>query len=72
MMRHQITGGRGNCIPQDDTEMLSNFEDISNRRSSRIEIDQVTIVRKYDLALRPEPVTTDQLRCSKRDGTMRV
>ena len=59
MMRHQITGGRGNCIPQDDTEMLSNFEDNSNRKSSRIEIDQVTIARKYDLALRPEPVTTD-------------
>ena len=59
MMRHQITGGRGNCIPQDDTEMLSNFEDNSDRKSSRIEIDQVTIVRKYDLALRPEPVTTD-------------
>ena len=63
IMKHQITGGRGNCIPQDDTEMLSNFEDNSNRRSSRIEIDQVTIVRKYDLALRPEPVTTDHDYC---------
>ena len=63
MMRHQINGGRGNCIPQNDTEMLSNFEDNSNRKSSRIEIDQVTIVRKYDLALRPEPVTTDHDYC---------
>ena len=63
MTRHQIAGGRGNCIPQDDTEMLSNFEDNSNRKSPRIEIDQVTIVRKYDLALRPEPVTTDHDYC---------
>ena len=63
MMRHQVTGGRGNCIPQDDTEMLSNFEDNNNRKFSRIEIDQVTIVRKYDLALRPEPVTTDHGYC---------
>ena len=33
MMRHQITGGRGNCIPQDDTEILSNSEDNCNRKS---------------------------------------
>ena len=46
-----------------DTEMLSNFEDNSNRKSSRIEIDQVTIARKYDLALRPEPVTADHDYC---------
>ena len=63
LMRHNITGGRGNCVPQDDTEMLSNVEDESNSKSSTIEIEDVTIARRYDLALRPEPAATDHDYC---------
>ena len=59
MMRHNITGGRGNCVPQDDTEMLSNVEDQNNGQSSTIEIEDVTIARRYDLELRPKPVAND-------------
>ena len=55
LMRHDITGGRGNCIPQDNTEMLSDGEDRTKGISSRIEIDEITIARRYDLTLRPEP-----------------
>ena len=53
-MRHDITGGRGNCIPLDDTEMLSDGDDWTKGISSRIEIDEITIARRYDLTLRPE------------------
>lgn len=42
LMRHNITGGRGNCVPQDDTEMLSNVEDQTSNKSSTIEIEEVT------------------------------
>ncbi len=63
LMRHNITGGRGNCVPQDDTEMLSNVEDESNSKSSTIEIKDVMIARRYDLALRPEPAATDHDYC---------
>ena len=59
MMRHEIKGGRGNCIPQDDTEMLSNVDDKNKKKSTPVEIDEMTIVRKYDLALRPQPVESD-------------
>ncbi|CAB3982965.1 Hypothetical predicted protein, partial [Paramuricea clavata] len=57
-MRHKITGGRGNCVPQDDTEMLSNVEYKTSNKSSTIEIEEVTIARRYDLALRDEPAAT--------------
>ena len=63
LTRHNITGGRGNCVPQDDTEMLSNVEDESNSKSSTIEIEDVTIARRYDLALRDEPAATDHDYC---------
>ncbi len=63
LMRHNITGGRGNCVPQDDTEMLSNVEDESNSKSSTIEIEDVTIARRYNLALRPEPASTNHDYC---------
>ena len=63
MMRHNITGGRGNCVPQDDTEMLSNVEDQNSGQSSTIEIEDVTIARRYDLELRPKPVANDHDYC---------
>ena len=59
MMRHEIKGGRGNCIPQDDTEMLSNVDDQNKKKSTPVKVDEMTIVRKYDLALRPQPVESD-------------
>ena len=64
LIRHDITGGRGNCIPQDDTEMLSDGDDRTKGISSRIEIDEITIARRYDLTLRPEPnVASDHDYC---------
>ena len=63
LMRHNITGGRGNCVPQDDTEMLRNVEDQSNSKSSSIEIEDVTTARRYDLALRDQPDATDHDYC---------
>ena len=52
LMRHNITAGKGNCVPQDDTEMPSNVEDQSDAESSSIKIEDVIIARKYDLALK--------------------
>ena len=63
LMRHNITGGQGNCVPQDDTEMLSNVENQSNGKSSAVAIEDVMIARKYDLALRDEPAATDHDYC---------
>ena len=63
LMRHNITGGRGNCVPQDDTEMLNSVEEQSNSKSLTIEIDDVTIARRYDLALRDEPTATHHDYC---------
>ena len=63
LMRHNITGGQGNCVPQDDTEMLSNVENQSNGKSSTVAIEDVMIARKYDLALRDEPAATDHDYC---------
>ena len=63
LMRHNITGGRGNCVPQDDTHMLNNVENDNGSKSSTIEIDDVTIARKYDLAFRDEPTATDHDYC---------
>jgi hypothetical protein len=63
LMRHNITGGRGNCVPQDDTEMLNSVEDQTSNKSSTIEIEDVTIARRYDLALRDEPVASDHDYC---------
>ena len=63
LMRHNITGGQGNCVPQDDTEMLSNVENKSNGKSSTVAIEDVMIARKYGLALRDEPAATDHDYC---------
>ncbi len=43
--------------------MLSNVEDESNSKSSMIEIEDVTIARRYELALRPEPAASDHDYC---------
>ena len=62
-MRHNITAGKRNCISQDDTEMLSNEEGQSDAESSSIKIDDVIIVRKYNLVLREKPAATDHDYC---------
>ena len=68
LMRHNITAGKRNCIPQDDTEMLSNEEGQSDAESSSIKIDDVIIVRKYNLALREKPAATDHDYCDVGNG----
>ena len=63
LMRHNVTAGKGNCIPQDDTKMLSNVEDQSDAESSSIKIEDVIIARKYDLSLREKPAATNHDYC---------
>ena len=44
--------------------MLSDGDDRSKGISSRVEIDEITIARRYDLTLRPEPsVASDHDYC---------
>ena len=63
-----IRAGKGSCVPQDDTEMLSNVEDQSDAESSSIKIKDVIIARKYDLALREKPAATDHDYCDVVDS----
>ena len=61
-MRHNIKGGRGNCSPQDDTEILSSVQDQCEINSRPTGISDVAIARRYDLALR-EPSATEHDYC---------
>ena len=62
LMRHNIEGGRGNCTPQDDTEILNSVKDQCEIDSQPTGISDVAIARRYDLELR-EPVATDHDYC---------
>ena len=48
-MRHNIEGGRGNCTPQDDTEILNSLKDQCEINSQPTGISDVAIARRYDL-----------------------
>ena len=61
LMRHNIEGGRGNCSPQDDTEILNGVNDQCEMNNSQLATD-VAIARRYDLELR-EPVANDHDYC---------
>ena len=62
MMRHNIEGGRGNCTPQDDTEILNSVQDQCEINSLPTGVSDVAIARRYDLELR-QPVATDHDYC---------
>ncbi|CAB4041035.1 THAP domain-containing 9, partial, partial [Paramuricea clavata] len=62
MMRHNIEGGRGNCTPQDDTEILNSVQDQHEINSLPTGISDVAIARRYDLTLRP-PAADDHDYC---------
>ena len=62
LMRHNIEGGRGNCSPQDDTEILNSVQDQCEINSLPTGISNVALARRYDLALR-EPVASDHDYC---------
>ena len=62
LMRHNIKGGRGNCTPQDDTEILSSVKDQHDIDSQPTGISDVAIARRYDLELR-EPAAADHDYC---------
>ena len=49
--RHNIEGGRGNCAPQDDTEILNSVQDQHEINSWLTGISDVAIARRYDLAI---------------------
>ena len=62
MMRHNIEGGRGNCTPQDDTEILKGVQDQCDINSVPTGISDVAIARRFDLELR-QPEATDHDYC---------
>ena len=62
LMRHNIEGGRGNCTPQDDTEILNSVKDQCEIDSQPTGISDVAIARRYDLELR-QPAATDHDYC---------
>ena len=62
LMRHNIKGGRGNCTPQDDTQILSRVKDQSIINSQTTRISEVAIAKRYDLELR-EPDSFDHDYC---------
>jgi hypothetical protein len=62
LMRHNIEGGRGNCTPQDDTEILNSVQDQHEINSVPTGISDVAIARRYDLELR-QPAADDHDYC---------
>ena len=52
LMQHNIKGGRGNCIAQDETEILRNVKDQCEINSSPTGISDVAIARRYNIELR--------------------
>ncbi|CAB4015286.1 Hypothetical predicted protein [Paramuricea clavata] len=54
--------GRGNCTPQDDTDILNSVQDQHEINSLPTGISDVAIARRYDLALRP-PAADDHDYC---------
>ena len=51
-MRHNIEGGRGNCPPQDDTELLNSVQDQHEINSVPTGISDMAIAGRYDLEMR--------------------
>ena len=62
LMRHNIEGGRGNCTPQDDTEILNSVQDQHEINSVHTGISDVAIARRYDLEMR-QPAADDHDYC---------
>ncbi|CAB4037339.1 THAP domain-containing 9, partial, partial [Paramuricea clavata] len=62
LMRHNIEGGRGNCTPQDDTEILNSVQDQHEINSVPTGISDVAIARRYDLEMR-QPAADDHNYC---------
>ena len=62
-MRHKIKGERGNCIAQDETEILNSAKDQCETNSSTTGISDVAIARRYDMQLR-QPESIDHDYCS--------
>ena len=62
LMRHNIKGGRGNCIAQDETEILNSVKDQCEINSSPTGISDVAIARRYDMELR-QPESGDHDYC---------
>ena len=52
LMRHHIKGGHGNCIAQDNTDILIAVTDQCNINSFQTGISDLVIARRYDLELR--------------------
>ena len=58
LMRHNIEGGRGNCTPQDETEILTSVQDQCEITALTTGISDVAIARRYDMELRA-PASVD-------------
>ena len=63
LMRHKIKGERGNCIAEDETEILNSAKDQCETNSSTTGISDVAIARRYDMQLR-QPESIDHDYCS--------
>ena len=48
-----VGGGRGNCLAVDDTSILHIMDDKYSIEENEVTIDEVNLVRKYDLDYRP-------------------
>ena len=53
LIRPNIEGGRGNCTPQDDTEILNSVQDQHGINYVPTGISDMAIARRYDAELRP-------------------
>ncbi|XP_028403928.1 uncharacterized protein LOC114526515 [Dendronephthya gigantea] len=62
LMRHNIKGGHGNCVAQDDTQILDCVKDQCEIEETPTGISDVAIARRYDLELR-EPAAVDHDYC---------
>ena len=62
LMRHNVEGGRGNCTPQDDTEILNSVQDQHEINSVPTGISNVAIARRYDLEM-SQPAADDHDYC---------
>ena len=60
LLRSSIGGGKGNCIPQDNTTLLHVFDEICVDNSKVITISDVAIRKKYDLDDKEDPQVEDE------------
>lgn len=71
LMRSSIGGGKGNCVPQDNTSLLHVFDEICVQENKVLTITDVSIRKKYGLDDKP-PLQIEDEFCDVPDITVNL